>query len=135
MKKFIFLIALFSLTFMSAIASDVGKQANDMLQNSYVVQQISTVPVINAVNFETAQVVYNFTSTILMAKTETEVQTWNLDTWRNPDWGPRIASSKNMNIKNQTYNHSNNNSYTPYLLLTACYSLSTTNYLPTARHV
>ena len=67
MKRLIFCLALFSLTFMSAIASDVGKQANDMLQNSCVVQKIST-PIINAVNFETAQVVINSTSMIIPVK-------------------------------------------------------------------
>jgi len=134
MKRLIFCLALFSLTFMSAIASDVGNQTNDMLQNSYVVQQISVTPVINAVNFETTQVVYNLAGTVLLTNPEMVAQTFKMETWRNPDYGPSIIFSNNMNIKNQTAIH--NYSYTPYIVHFN-YKLQTINYKlsSTVRHV
>ena len=61
MKRLIFCFALLSLMFTSAIASDVGREPLTPKVGFILVDQVYQVmPVINAVNFETAVVVINF---------------------------------------------------------------------------
>lgn len=99
MKKLFFLLMAFSLTLSVAIANDVGKLRTDM-QISYVVDQPSPMPVMNAVMLEASPLEFATSYTILQAKQTTKPLTVKLDAWRNPDWGGSLAIMSNSNTFN-----------------------------------
>jgi len=137
MKRLIFFLALFSLTFSLAIASDVGKESLTPKGGCIQVEHVYQVmPVINAVNFETAQVVLNFKA-VDVGTTGNFITgiLFKPEPFNKIDPGIYAQVSVSNNIKIYTHNYS----YTPYLLITTNYLLPTTYYiLPTnntARHV
>jgi len=98
MKRLIFFLALFSLTFSATMATHAATTATDMIQKSFVITQITPMPVM-AVNFEPATAVYNFTGVNLPAEQTITVKTYTLDSWRNPDWGSLAISCNANSIK------------------------------------
>jgi len=106
MKRLIFFLALFSLTFSATMATHAATTATDMIQKSFVITQITPMPVM-AVNFEAATAVYNFTAVTLPAEKVITVQMVKSDTWRNPDWGPSLAINGNatsIKFNDSSYN-------------------------------
>lgn len=97
MKRLIFLLIAFACGLTASIASDVGSKHADYLQNPFVITQITPMPVM-AVTFEPATAVYNFTQATVPATQTMSVQTFKLDTWKNPDYGPSLAISCNSNL-------------------------------------
>ena len=95
MKRLIFFLALFSLTFSATMATHAATTATDMIQKSFVITQITPMQVMT-VNFEPATAVYNFTQAFSAEKAIVAITNLS-DTWRNPDWAPSLSISCNAN--------------------------------------
>jgi hypothetical protein len=129
MKRLIFFLALFSLTFSATMANHAATTATDMLQKSFVITQITPMPVM-AVNFEAAQAVVSFTAVTLPTGKTITVQNFKVDTWRNPDYGPSLIvvsgistkfndSSSNIRLNRKLHNYPTEYGFTHNISCTA----------------
>jgi len=135
MKKTFFLLFAFALTMLVSIATDVGAKVPDKLQTQYVVSQI-TMPVMNAVSFESVQAVYSTSGVLLVNRPEVAVLKFSPGAILHLDPGICVQVSVNkFSLQNRAYN--NSYSYTPYRMRNN-YNLSTQYgklFSLTARHV